>query len=259
MGPLHNACWGTLEFEGYLRVSKDYLHMIDVLALVTARGGSKGVPRKNVNPLHGKPLIAWTIDAALAARAVTRVVVSTDDEETASVGSACGAEVPFMRPLEHAGDESSHIGVLVHAIEWFEENEGYLPEYILTMQPTSPLRTVQDIDAACSIAEANRADAVVGVEETHHHPFLVRRIGSDGKLEEFVPTDGRYLRRQDLPPAYAVNGAIFLNRRESLLRDRTFEPVGTYPYIMPSDRSLQIDTPWDWFLIEQVLGAQRAE
>ncbi len=233
--------------------------MIDVLALVTARGGSKGVPRKNVRPLQGRPLIAWTIDEARAATSVARVVVSTDDEEIATIAAGCGAEVPFMRPKEHAGDASSHIDVLVHAIEWFERNEGYRPEYILTMQPTSPLRTVQDIEAACLIAEANGADAVVGVEETHHHPFLVRMIGSNGKLEEFVQTDISYLRRQDLPPAYVVNGAIFLNRRDSLLRDRTFEPVGTYPYVMPSDRSLQIDTPWDWFLIEQVMGARHAE
>lgn len=233
--------------------------MIDLLALVTARGGSKGVPRKNVKLLHGRPLIAWTIDAARATKAVPRVVVSTDDEEIARIAVECGAEVPFMRPEEHAGDGSSHIGVLVHAIEWFEANEGYRPEYILTMQPTSPLRTADDIEAACTIAETNDADAVVGVEETHIHPFLVRRIGSDGKLEEFVPTDAGYLRRQDLPPAYAVNGAIFLNRRESLLRDMTFEPKGTYPYVMPPDRSLQIDTPWDWLLIEHVLGAQGAE
>jgi len=233
--------------------------MNNVLALITARGGSKGIPGKNIKVLHGKPLLAWSIEAAVASLSVGRIVVSTDGEQIAEIGRAWGAETPFVRPPELAGDGSSHIDALVHAIEWLDVNEGYRPEYVLTLQPTSPLRTAADIDAACAIAEANNADAVVGVEETHHHPFLVRKIGLDGRLEEFMRTDIEYLRRQDLPAAYALNGAIFLNRRESLLRDRTFEPAAAYPYVMPADRSMQIDTPWDWFLMERVMDAHRGE
>lgn len=233
--------------------------MNDVLALITARGGSKGIPGKNIKVLDGKPLLAWSIEAAVASSSVGRIVVSTDDEQVAEIGRAWGAETPFVRPTELAGDGSSHIDALVHAIEWLDANEGYRPEYVLTLQPTSPLRTAADIDAACAIAEANDADAVVGVEETHHHPFLVRKIGPGGRLEEFMRTDIEYLRRQDLPAAYALNGAIFLNRRESLLRDRTFEPTAAYPYVMPADRSMQIDTPWDWFLMERVMDARRGE
>ncbi len=233
--------------------------MNDVLALVTARGGSKGVPGKNTKLLDGKPLLAWSIDAAKHSSSVARIVISTDGSEIAELGRQWGAEAPFIRPPELAADASSHIDVLVHAIEWFEANEGYRPEYVLTLQPTSPLRTAADIDAAYAIATAHGADAVVGVEETHHHPFLVRKIGPDGRLEEFMHTEIEYLRRQDLPAAYAVNGAIFLNRRESLLRDRTFEPSDAYPYVMPPERSLQIDTPWDWFLMEQVIDAHRGK
>jgi CMP-N-acetylneuraminic acid synthetase len=231
----------------------------NVLALVTARGGSKGIPGKNIKPLQGKPLLAWSVETAKQSASIARVVISTDDPEIAEVGRQWGAEAPFVRPQEFAADASSHIDVLVHAIEWFASNEGYRPEYVLTLQPTSPLRTAADIDAACAIAEANDADAVIGVEETHHHPYLVRKVGADGRLDQFISTDIEYLRRQDIPAAFMINGAIFLNRRESLLRDGTFEPASAYPYVMPPDRSLQIDTPWDWFLVEKVMDTHRGE
>jgi CMP-N-acetylneuraminic acid synthetase len=228
----------------------------DVLALITARRGSKGIPGKNVRQLGGKPLIAWSIEAAQESPSVGRIVTSTDSEEIAKVARQLGAEVPFLRPAELARDESTHIDVVAHCLEWLVEHEGYAPEYVLLLQPTSPLRTTADIEAASAIITEKDADAVIGVVEAPHHPFLLERIAEDGTLTAFTPSNGASLRRQDLPAAYAINGAIYLNRRESLLRERTFLPRGTYPYIMSPERSMDIDTPWDWFLVESVLEAR---
>jgi CMP-N,N'-diacetyllegionaminic acid synthase len=229
--------------------------MHTVLGLITARGGSKGLPQKNIKPLVGKPLIAWTIETALQSRRLSRVMVSTDDEEIAQVARAWGAEVPFMRPDTLAQDDSSHISVVTHVIGWLEEHQRSAPDYIMLLQPTSPLRTVEDIDKAICIAQERAAVAVVSVCAIDRHPYLCKRILTDGTLTDFVsvPTDLTYLRHQDLPPAYTLNGAIYLNRRESLLRDRTFVPPGTVAYIMPPERSLDIDTPWDFYLAELVV------
>jgi CMP-N-acetylneuraminic acid synthetase len=226
---------------------------MDVLALITARGGSKGLHRKNVLPLAGKPLIAWTISAALQSHSLSRIVVSTDDEEIAQVAQEWGAEVLFMRPPELAQDDSDHLAVVEHAIRWLEQHEVAYPDYIMLLQPTSPLRTAEDINAAIQIAIAYDAVAVVSVCTTKHHPYLSRRILEDGTLAAYVSNDIADFRRQVLPPAYALNGAIYLNSRKSLLYDRTFQPQGTYAYVMPPERSVDIDTPWDFYLAELIL------
>lgn len=230
---------------------------VHVMALVTARGGSQQLPRKNVLPLAGKPLVAWTIEAAQKSTGVRRVIVSTDDFEIADVAREWGAEVPFMRPPELAQANSPHIDVVQHAIDYLDARENYRPEYVLLLQPTSPLRTVQDIDSSIDIAEKSKAVAVVGVCAAKPHPFLVRQILEDGTLAPFVASDIGYLRREVLPPAYGINGAIYLNRRESLLRDGTFTPPGTHGYVMPAERSIDIDTTWDFHLAELILGDRR--
>jgi CMP-N,N'-diacetyllegionaminic acid synthase len=231
--------------------------MMEIVGLVTARGGSKSVPRKNVQLLAGKPLIAWTIEAARCSRRLSRVIVSTDDPEIAHIAREYGAEVPFLRPPELAQDHSSHISVVEHALYWLKEHEGAQPDYLMLLQPTSPLRTSEDIEAAISIAEAHQAIAVVSVAEAAHHPYLSKRILEDGTLADLVSTDIPYLRRQALPDAYCLNGAIYLNRRQSLLHDRVFWPQGSYAYIMPHERSLDIDSPWDFYLAGLILGHGR--
>ncbi len=227
--------------------------MAEVLGLITARGGSRGVPRKNVRPLAGKPLIAWTIEAARASRLLNRVIVSTEDDAIADVARACGADVPFRRPMLLAGDASPHIDVVLHALNWLNEHDSYRPTYITLLQPTSPLRTAEDIDAAVGLAIEKDADAVASVVETHDHPYLTRRLLPSGLLEEFVPCDLAYARRQDLPAAYALNGAVFVNRPGSLVAERTFCPPRCYAYVMSAERSAQIDTPWDFHVVELVL------
>ena len=227
---------------------------MDILALVTARGGSKGLPRKNLLPLAGKPLIVWTIEAALNSEHLSRVLVSTDDEEIAQVSQQHGAEVPFLRPAELATDQASHISVVLHAISWLREHERSFPEYVMLLQPTSPLRGSADIDNAARIAMAEGAASVVSVCPTHHHPYLVKQITNDGTLKPFISSPLTYDRRQDLPPAYFVNGAIYLTQCDALMEQQTFYPEPTFPYVMPAKRSPQIDEPWDLWLTETIWG-----
>jgi CMP-N,N'-diacetyllegionaminic acid synthase len=228
---------------------------VEILGLITARGGSKTIPGKNVKLLAGKPLIRWTIDEARKSRLVSRLVVSTDDEEIRSVCLEGRAEAPFLRPIELAGDTSPHIDVMLHSLDWLEAEQNYRPDFVLLLQPTSPFRTVFDIDEAIHMIESHPlTDALVGVCEAEDHPFLVKKINSDGALEDYMPTEMSYQRRQDLPPAYVINGAIYLNRPSSLRRERKIVPPGALAYVMPRERSLDIDTPWDFHLAEMILN-----
>jgi CMP-N,N'-diacetyllegionaminic acid synthase len=227
--------------------------MSGIIGLITARGGSKAIPRKNVTPLAGKPLIAWTIQAALASRSLDRVIVSTDDTEITRVAREWGAEVPFVRPPELAQDDSPHHDVLIHAIRWLESQPASPPDYIMLLQPTSPLRTAQDIDAAIALATEKDADAVVSVCPAHHHPYLSKLIAPDGRLLDFIERPPGYLARQSLPPVYALNGAIYLSRRSVLLEREGWDTDRTYAYVMPPERSVDIDSPWDLHLAELIL------
>jgi CMP-N,N'-diacetyllegionaminic acid synthase len=231
-----------------------------VLAVITARSGSKGVPGKNVRPVAGRPLIAWTIEPALRASRIDRTIVSTESEAIASVARSVGAEVPFRRPEELSQDDTPHLPVLLHAVEWMAKREAYKPDYVLLLQPTSPLRGSADIDAAVDLAIREKADAVVAVTETHHHPYLIVTLGPDGRIARFLPDAPKpgtgSVRRQELPTAYFINGAIYLVRTDVLLRERTLFPPATYPYVMPAERSLQIDDEWELRLADLVLAEQ---
>lgn len=229
----------------------------EVVALVTARGGSKGLPGKNLRLLGGRPLIAWSIEAARASRSVGRVIVSTDDPAIASAARAAGAEAPFLRPADISGDDSPHILASEHAARWLEEQEGFRPEFFLLLQPTSPFRTGADIDAAVGLAREKNAVAVVSVCEAKPHPGKTFGLAADGTLTPFLADGPAYRRRQDLPAALAENGAIYLNRREALLRDRNFIPPGAVPYLMPAERSLDIDSAWDFELAELMVRARQ--
>lgn len=219
--------------------------MSDLLFLVPARGGSKGVPKKNVASVGGRPMIAWSIDAALRADHGGRVVVSTDSEEIASVARTFKAEVPFIRPAELATDEASSLDMALHTLEWFARIDNYRPDYLMLLQPTSPLRQPCDIDGAIALAMRHDADAVVSVSPTSIHPYLTKTLDADGMLRNFMNTPAASSRRQEMPAAYVLNGAIFLIKPATLALARTWYPKKTYGYVMPPERGLDVDSPWD--------------
>ncbi len=227
------------------------------LALIPARGGSKGIPGKNTAIVGGRALISWTIQAARDSGAIERVIVSTDSEEIANVARQHDAEVPFLRPAELATDEASSAAVVLHALEWLASNEGYRPDVVVLLQCTSPLRTTEDIDAACALLEQTGAASVVSVTATPHHPYWTRRIDEHGRLADFMETGERCTRRQHLPPAYVINGAIYAARRDEVIRHGAVSPEPSYAYVMPRERSLDIDTPWDLYLADLVLRDRR--
>jgi len=223
------------------------------LAVILARGGSKQIPGKNIRSLCGKPLIAWTIDSAISSQCFDRIMVSTEDYKIAEVACTFGAEVPFMRPEELAQDHSPSIASVLHAVHWLANHEDYHPDYVMLLQPTSPLRSPEDIQKAIQITQDKQADSVVSVTEVHHHPFWMKKISPDEHLIDFLPNQLSYARRQDLPTAYALNGAIYLAKRDVLLAKSSFYKDTTAAYVMPPERSLDIDTPWEFHLAELIM------
>jgi CMP-N-acetylneuraminic acid synthetase len=214
------------------------------------------VPHKNIAQVGGRPLLAWTVAAAQESGVLERLLVSTDDPEIRDQARACGAEAPFLRPMELARDDTSSADVLLHALEWLDRNEGYRPSYVVLLQPTSPLRNAADIQAAMHLAIEKQADCVVSVCPTLHHPSWAKTICPDGRLLPFLHEEKTPIRRQELPSAYAVNGAIYLARREWFLARRSFCGDDTYAYIMPQERSLDVDTHWDLYLADLILQDQ---
>jgi CMP-N,N'-diacetyllegionaminic acid synthase len=223
------------------------------LAVIPARGGSKSIPNKNIKIVAGKPLIAWTILETLASPNVDRLIVSTDSPTIAQVGREYGAEVPFLRPVELAQDDTPGIAPILHAARWLRQNEGYEPDYVLCLQPTSPFRTSEDIDSAIALAQEKEADSVISVTPVKHHPNWMKHLDDAGKLVDYVPRGHAVTKRQDLSPLYALNGAIYLIRFQALLQQGTFFVDNTYGYVMPPERSLDIDTPWDLHLAELII------
>jgi len=212
-----------------------------VLALITARGGSKGLPRKNVLTAAGKPLIAWTVDAALTASSVSHVVLSTDDDEIMNAAAAAGCKIPFRRPAELATDEASSMDVVLHALK---ELPGY--DFVALLQPTSPLRTGTDIDAAFQLMNARNAPACVSVTEVDQSPYWMYELAEDDRLRSLLPPLQSVTRRQDLPSVYTLNGAIYIAKVEWLLKSRNFLGPETVAYKMPKSRSIDIDNALDF-------------
>lgn len=212
-----------------------------VIALITARGGSKGLPRKNVLCAGGKPLVAWTVHAALAASSVDRVVLSSDDDEIMAAARAAGCEVPFRRPAELASDHASSMDVVLHALQ---ELPGY--EYLVLLQPTSPLRTGADIDAAFQIMLNNKAPACVSVTEVDQSPYWMYRLADGDRLAHILEPLPGVSRRQDLPPVYTLNGAIYIAKIDWLLESRNFLGTDTVAYRMSRSASIDIDDALDF-------------
>jgi N-acylneuraminate cytidylyltransferase len=218
---------------------------MSVLAIIPARGGSKGIPRKNIQLLGGKPLIGWTIDAAKQASYINRIIVSTDDEEIASIARNMGVDVPFIRPAELATDETPGIAPVLHAISLLPFHD-----WVLLLQPTSPLRSTEDIIGIWQFCHDNGAPSAVSVCEMDKHPFWMYQRNAEYRLESFFNLRPDVRRRQDLPPAYALNGAMYIAKTDWLLERRDFIGPETLGYIMPAERSVDLDSMQDWYWVK---------
>lgn len=220
---------------------------MNTFALIPARGGSKGIPRKNIKLIAGKPLIVWTIEAALRSSLLSAVVVSTDDPEIANVARNAGAQVPFMRPSKLAQDQTPGVDPVLHAL-------GQLPQYdsVLLLQPTSPLRTTEDIDGCLNFVAQQMVPSVVSVTEADVHPYWTYRLNADQTIARFVDA-APIARRQDLPAAFALNGAMYFADANWLRRRGRLVSSETLGYVMPREHSVDLDTPFDWKFAELLL------
>lgn len=221
-----------------------------ILALIPARGGSKGIPHKNIVNLKDKPLIDYTILAAKNSQYIDYILVSTDDKEIAEVAQRSGAEVPFMRPQELASDTAKTIDVVLHAIDYMKRVE-MQHDILVLLQPTQPLRTAEDIDGAIETFFEHNCKALVSVSPAETHPILIRSI-ADGKLIPMLKRSST-CRRQDFPAFYQVNGCIYINCINEIDGDTSFND-NEIPFVMESSHSVDIDEPSDLFVAEYYLG-----
>ena len=233
--------------------------MTDILALIPARGGSKGIPRKNIRSFAGYPLIAWSIAAAKQSELVTRVIVSTDDEEIAAVAREWGAETPFMRPAEFAQDKTTDLPVFEHALKWLEDVEGYRPDIVIQLRPTSPVRPHKMVDDAIRILlEHPDADCVRGVVPAGQNPFKMWRFHGEGKpLNPLLTVDGiaepYNAPRQILPPVYWQTGHIDAIRTATIAQKVSLTGDVIYPLVIDPKYTVDIDTLPDWAKYEALV------
>lgn len=221
-----------------------------VLGVVTARGGSKGLPGKNIRPLCGKPLIGWTIDVARASSTIDAVIVSTDAAEIAAVAEQFGAEVPFIRPPELSGDTASSIDVVVHAIDTLALGGRHF-DIVVLLEPTSPLREPSDIDIGVQKMIDTRAEAVVSVCRAEcTHPAFMFRKKEDSRLVPYMGAQPTGLRRQDIESVYFLEGTLYASRVEVLKAKRSFYHEGTVAFEVPKWKSLEVDDIDDFCMIE---------
>lgn len=219
-----------------------------VLGIIPARGGSKGVPRKNIRNVGGKPLIAWTIEAGLQSRYIDRLILSSEDSEIIAIAERWGCQVPYIRSAELAGDNVPGIAPVLDALERIS---GY--DYLVLLQPTSPLRTVADIDNCIEFCAEQKAPSCVSVTEADDSPHWMYQMKADSRLRSLFDTGDLFPRRQDLPEVYVVNGAIYVARCDWLMDTKTFLTPETVGFAMPKERAIDLDTSLDFDWLEFVL------
>ena len=230
-----------------------------VLGIIPARGGSKGLPGKNIKMLAGKPLLAWTVEAAISSR-LDRVILSSDCSKIIQTGNALHVDVPFVRPESLAQDNTPAIDVVFHAIQTLRETEGYIPDAVMLLQPTSPLRTTHDINQAIAMFEQDKsATSLVSVVKVPHNmvPESVMKLQSNGYLVAICPWDEKKNMRQAKPKYYARNGAaIYVVKTDCLLNKKSMYGDKILAYEMPKERSIDIDDVFDFELCEIILSNQ---
>lgn len=222
-----------------------------VLCVIPARGGSKGLPGKNIKELSGKPLIAYTIEQARESKYIDRVIVSTDNDEIAVISKKCGAEVPFMRPAELASDTRSTIDVLLHAMDWMEGKEKFYFDILVLLHTTAPLRTVQDVDNCIELLVEKKYDNIFSVTEAHKNPYfnMVELRNNTVRLVK----EGNFTARQSASPVFDINCSIYVWWKDILREKKSLFLERTNIYIMPKERSVDIDDHIDFKIIEMLL------
>jgi N-acylneuraminate cytidylyltransferase len=235
--------------------------MLEVLALIPARGGSKGIHRKNLMNIAGKPLVAYSIEHALGCQRVTRTIVSTDDDEIATVASEFGAEVPFMRPAEHATDLATDFQVFKHALEWLQANEGYRPSLVVHLRPTDPVRRPERIDAAIDLLSRHpEADSLRSVSVAAHTPYKMWRI-EHGYLHPLLELDdipeAHSMPRQILPKTYQHVGYVDVIRPNTILELESMVGRVVMPFLV-DEPTYDLDYPHQIAALERALAVPRA-
>lgn len=219
-----------------------------ILAVVPARGGSKGVPRKNIRPVADKPLLAWTAEEAIKSEYIDRLILSSDDLQIIDAGKALGLDVPFVRPsrlgLDHVTTEEVVLDIL-------QRLPGY--DYVLVLQPTTPLRTVLDIDGCIRLCAEHKGRACITVTECEHTPYWMYRLDAESVATPFIDSEYLTKRRQEIPSVYMPNGAVFMAETAFFIQNRSFESDRTLAYVMPCNRSLDIDTEDDLIIADMLL------
>lgn len=219
-----------------------------ILAVIPARGGSKGIPRKNIKEIAGKPLIAWTIEAAKKSVYIDRVILSSEDDEIIEVAKLYGCDVPFKRPENLAQDNTHGIEPILHALEFCQDYD-----YVMMLQPTSPLRLTEDIDRFIEHTFEKEAVSCVSISEPAKSPYWMYKFDSSNQLKPILPEHALIPRRQDLPSVYALNGALYIAKVEWLRQNKNFMSPLTKGYEMPANRSFDIDTLEDFMICEMFL------
>ena len=219
-----------------------------VLFIITARSGSKGVPKKNIKMLGNMPLIAYKIISAQRCRYENRIIVSTDDEAIGQISKEYGADVPFMRPKELATDVASSIDVVLHAMEWVDKNDKEKYDYVCLLQPSAPFASYQDINEALELIEKRGADTLLSVKKAEISTRFIHPLDKNGGLSEFyhVVKNLKTVRRQDQEQEYTANGCMYIARWDYFMKNKLFHSENSIPYIMSEEKSVDIDTMFDY-------------
>jgi CMP-N,N'-diacetyllegionaminic acid synthase len=231
---------------------------MNILGVIPARGGSKELPRKNLLKLGGKTLIELAVDSAVASKALTRTIVSTDDEEIAQIARTAGADVPFIRPAKLGSDTASNFSVLRHAAQWLREKEQFMADLVVLLQPTTPFRTGKRIDATIELLLETGADASITVRYPEYPPFWMMTMDAQSKVKSLIPNGNRHMRRQDVPQTYQPAGCVYVLRLETLeTLESTLLPVGkTVGFPVSSLWSVNIDSLGHYRLAEALWESQ---
>ena len=225
----------------------------NILGLILARSGSKGIKQKNISKLCGKPLIAWTINSALKSKRLTDVILSTDSTTIAKIGKKFGADVPFIRPLKFSKDKSPSIDAIEHAIKWLRK-KGKNYEFVVLLEPTSPLRDHNDIDLAINKVIKLKAQSLVSVSKAVAlHPAYLYKKTKTEKIKPFKTYKKKYIRRQDIEPVYFMEGTIYISKVSTLLKKKTFCHKNTLMYEVPKWKSFEIDDSLDLILVRAII------